>query len=376
MTRAATATTRSGAASASDPTQRKRRALRRGLLAWYRRAKRDLPWRRTRDPWAIQVSETMLQQTRVETVIPYYERFLARYPRPQDLAEAELDEVLALWQGLGYYGRARNLKRAAEAIVADGGGVPDTAEGLRALPGVGRYTAGAIASIAYDLPEPIVDGNVARVLARVFAIEDDVRSRAGEKRLWAEAAALVRGAHPGDFNQALMELGATLCTPRVPRCLACPVAAHCLAHEQGRTAELPVRGAPREPLAVRGVAVWLERAGRVLAVRRPPEGLLGGLWELPGGELADGESPREGLARLLAERTGLEPRRACERGSVEHAFTHRRLELHVFSASASPGRVRRRFFDAHRWLSPAGVTRLAHGGPTAKALALLGGTAA
>jgi len=196
------------------------KSIRRALLDWYRANRRDLPWRRTRDPYAIWISETMLQQTRVETVIPYYERFLERFPDVAALADAESDDVLGAWAGLGYYSRARNLQAAARQIAErHGGRVPDDVEALRALPGIGRYTAGALASIAFDRPEPIVDGNVARVLARVKGIREDVKQPAVVKRLWEEAARLARGPAPGDLNQALMELGATVCVPGEPRCL-------------------------------------------------------------------------------------------------------------------------------------------------------------
>src|SRR5512134_738690 len=221
---------------------RRRGAVRRALLAWYRRERRDLPWRRTRDPWAIWVSETMLQQTRVETVIPYYERFMQRFPNVAALADADTDELMSHWAGLGYYSRARNLKAAASQVVREHGGrVPGDVEALRALPGVGRYTAGALASIAFDRPAPIVDGNVARVLARLLDLDLDVRSPAGQRRLWAEAEALANGPSPGDLNQALMELGALVCTPRTPRCADCPVRRRCRGRAAGRAEALPVK---------------------------------------------------------------------------------------------------------------------------------------
>ena len=216
--------------------------LRAALLAWYRAERRDLPWRRTRDPYAIWVSETMLQQTRVEAVIPYYERFLARFPTVGALATADLDDVLSAWAGLGYYSRARNLKRAAEQVVADHAGcLPAAPDALRELPGIGRYTAGAIASIAFDRPAPIVDGNVARVLARLHGLREPIEQSAVRARLWAEAERLADGPAPGDLNQALMELGARICVPGTPRCDACPVSPFCDARRAGDAASLPVR---------------------------------------------------------------------------------------------------------------------------------------
>lgn len=334
-------------------------ALRRTLLGWYRRNHRDLPWRRTRDPYAIWLSEAMLQQTRVETVIPYWERFLTRFPSVRELAEAPADEVMQLWAGLGYYSRARNLHRAAKQIASEyGGELPADPEGLRALPGVGRYTAGAVASIAFNLPEPVLDGNVIRVLTRLHGIRDDVGQARVRERLWAEAARLVRGPRPGDFNQALMELGATLCTPKAPGCSRCPLQRRCRARRGGAPEELPHKQPRARPRKLAAVAALLERKGRVLAVRRPPEGLLGGLWELPGGTLQPGEAPEAGLTRALREGVGLEPEDTAPRGWVKHVFTHRVLRLHVFRATAPPGRVRRSGFDAHRWLGRRGLEAL------------------
>jgi A/G-specific adenine glycosylase len=349
-------------------------AVRRALLAWYRRTRRDLPWRRTRDPWAIWVSETMLQQTRVETVIPYYQRFLARYPTVEALAASDSDELMQHWAGLGYYSRARNLKAAAEQVVHEHGGrVPDDAEALRALPGVGRYTAGALASIAFDRPEPVVDGNVARVLARLLDLDLEVSSPEAQRVLWEQAAALARGKSPGDLNQALMELGALVCTPRSPDCAHCPLRRRCRGLEAGRAEELPKKAAKAAPREVEAVAALLSRGGRFLAVRRPPHGLLGGLWELPGGDLTRGELPATALARALEERVGLTPLRARRLGDVHHGFTHRTLRLHVFRASASAGRVRRRDADAHRWLTLGAIEALPLSKLAKKALALASG---
>ena len=348
--------------------------VRKALLRWYDANRRDLPWRRTRDPYAIWISETMLQQTRVEAVIPYYERFLARFPTVKDLATADVEDVYERWAGLGYYSRARNLHAAARQVVEDWDGrLPDDAASLRELPGIGRYTAGAVASIAFDRAEPIVDGNVVRVLSRLLGIRDDVKSKPVVDRLWQEAAALAKGARPGDLNQALMELGATVCTPRSPHCMACPLTPHCDAAARGDAESLPVKAAKKAPRLVEAAAALIRRGDKVLAVRRAPGGLLGGLWELPGGELAAKEERAEGLARAVREGVGLGLSRVRYEGSVEHGFTHRTLRLHVFRANAAAGRVRRRGFESHRWLSPTALAGLAQGGPTRKALALLNG---
>ena len=349
------------------------KALRRRLLDWYRANRRDLPWRHTRDPYAIWISETMLQQTRVETVIPYWERFLARFPTVDALADAEADDVMQHWAGLGYYSRARNLQAAARSVVDEhGGALPDSVEALQTLKGVGRYTAGAVASIAFDRPAPILDGNVKRVLARVLHIRDDVTRPATERQLWATAEELAAGPSPGDLNQALMELGALVCTPRKPRCPACPIARDCAARKAGDAEALPIKRRATRVRKLEGVAAWLTRGGRVLAVRRPPEGLLGGLWELPGGELETGENAEQGLARCLRERVGMVAKDTTAVGQVKHVFTHRALTLHVYRGAAPAGRVRRDGFDAHRWVSPAALAQLPLSAVAKKAIALAG----
>ena len=288
----------------------------------------------------------MLQQTRVETVIPYWERFLERFPTVAALADAEEDEVTSLWAGLGYYSRARNLHRAARVVRDEHGGhLPNGADLLRELPGVGRYTAGAVASIAFQQPEPVVDGNVVRVLTRVTGLREDVKRAPVIERLWEEAGALARGERPGDLNQALMELGATLCTPRSPRCLVCPLgpasagagrsAIACDAAARGDAEELPIKAAKKPPLPFEAVAAWVVRRGRVLAARRPDEGLMAGMWELPGGGPPRRRDPEAGLRRTLRERFALDAKASEAIGEVTHVFSHRRLRLHVFRCDSA-----------------------------------------
>jgi A/G-specific adenine glycosylase len=306
----------------------------RELGAWFDLVARDLPWRRTDDPYAIWLSEVMLQQTRVDTVVGYFERFMARFPNVNVLAEAPLGEVLSLWSGLGYYRRARELHVAAREVTERyGGHLPATAKELRALRGIGRYTAGAIASIAYGKREPLVDGNVARVLARLFAVEEDVKSTGGQRALWALATRLVPSEHPGRFNQALMELGAIVCTPRAPRCEVCPVAAHCGARALGRQGELPKVARKKRPVRVAMLAAVVSTTGaktrRVLLARRARDGLFGGLWEPP---MVETPSLGDGLLGLRALGIGLELRAA---GSVTHVLSHRELVVSVMTGTAS-----------------------------------------
>ena len=258
------------------------------LAAWFAREKRSMPWRGTRDPYRIWLSEIMLQQTQVATVIPYYERFLARFPNVSALAAAPLDDVLKLWAGLGYYSRARNLHRGAKTIAERfEGKIPAAADTIREIPGIGDYTAGAILSIAYSLPEALVDGNVARVLSRLLLLEGDWRGGKGKRAVWAAARTLIAkahraGLHPGDFNEALMELGATVCTPRSPACTRCPLRAHCLARKKGLQESYP-QLKERSASPEWKLRAWLVHAGngKILFAQRGAEGLFGGLWELP-----------------------------------------------------------------------------------------------
>jgi len=304
------------------------------LLAWYRRFSRDLPWRRTRDPYAIWVSETMLQQTRVETVVPYFERFLRQLPDVASLAEAPEEQVLALWSGLGYYRRARMLHAAAKTVAGQlGGQLPQEPEQLRRLQGIGAYTAGAMASIAFGKRAALVDGNVARVLSRLFALEHDVKSADGIAAVWAVAEGLmsVVDGPPGDWNQALMELGATVCTPGEPHCGECPISAGCQGRALGIAARLPRASPKTKPLRRRRVALVVASAEHVVLARRRKEGLFGGLWEPPG---AEGDDPGP-----LAAQLGVAARRIRPVGRVVHVLSHRRLEIQV--SMAPIGRRRR-----------------------------------
>jgi len=328
--------------------------MRRGdaLLAWFDQHRRDLPWRRTSDPYKIWLSEVMLQQTRVETALPFYTRFLERFPTVEDLARAELTEVLALWSGLGYYRRARQLHAAAREIAA-AGAFPSTVEGLLALPGVGAYTAAAVASIAFGVAAPVMDGNVERVLSRCLAMEEDPRASGPRRRLLAAAAGLLDPRRPGDGNQALMELGATLCTPRNPKCLLCPLLPGCRAAREGDPERYPTPKAKREAERRRLLVAVVENGAGVLLFRRPDDStLLAGTWELPWTTLerdgvAESGAPGDALAGRYGGRWTLGPRAA----GVRHGITYRDLEVDVHRAElAWGGEVRdgmaAGFFDA------------------------------
>jgi len=325
------------------------------LLAWYTGHKRRLPWRGARDPYRVWISEIMLQQTQVETVIPYYRRWLKRFPAVQALAAAPQGDVLALWEGLGYYARARNLHRAAQRIVDEHGGrLPRTLEGLRALPGIGRYTAAAIASIAFGVDAAVLDGNVKRVLARVFDVRDDVKSSRSEKKLWGLAESLVPAGRAGDYNQALMDLGATVCTPRAPRCDACPLRSPCAARRLGVQLERPVMR-PRAALPhYLGAAGVIRKANRVLIVQRPTHKLLGGLWAFPGDRRAARESLAACLRRATREALGIEISIGPQTQTLTHTFTHFKITQHVFDCRWQRGRLRG---AAARWVRVGDLSR-------------------
>ncbi len=294
--------------------------LRGELLRWYGRAKRDLPWRKNSTPYRVWVSEIMLQQTTVAAVTPKYEAFLRRFPTPASLAHSIEDEVLKHWAGLGYYSRARNLRRAAlEIVAAHGGKFPSEYDAVLALPGIGRYTAGAILSIAFQKPYPLVDGNVIRVFSRLFGLKGRAKDPAFVKKMWPLAERLVPAKKPGDWNQALMELGATVCTPDSPSCGACPVARHCLAFKKGLQDALPLPEVRRKPVPVRWTCLWIEKKGQVLLWRRSDkERLLKNLWGLPeAGRLA--ASPGRRIA------------------AASHSITHHALKVELRKASPQNG---------------------------------------
>lgn len=326
-------------------------SIQKALIDWYRAGHRDLPWRNTSDPYYIWVSEVMLQQTQVATVLPYYHDFLNRFPSIEQLAAADLQAVLKAWEGLGYYARARNLHKAAAMVVAEHGGrLPHTWQEFRALPGVGDYIAAAVLSIAFDQPHAVVDGNVKRVLSRLLVIADPV-NQAKSKPIYQRAASgLLDINQPGTFNQAMMELGAMICKPRRPMCASCPLKMECRAYRSDRIAEFPRRikrpATPEYHIAV-GVVF---KNGRILITRRKPEGLLGGLWEFPGGKVRPHESAEAACIREIKEEVNLAIGIDSHLSRVRHAYTHFKIRMDVFCCRYISGRVRLNGPVAHRWI--------------------------
>lgn len=331
--------------------------LRRSLLVWYSQSGRNLPWRQTRDPYRIWVSEIMLQQTQVKTVIPYYQRWLDRFPSVQSLASASQEQVLKVWQGLGYYARARNLHQAAQAVVTRfDGEFPQRLEDALTLPGVGRTTAGGILSAAFDLPVPILDGNVKRVLARMVALP--VPTSRSIASLWQLSGELLDRDRPRDFNQALMDLGATICTPKQPACLLCPWRSHCRSYNLAMQNQIPVSES-RAPIPHKsiGVAVIWNEQGQILIDRRRPEGLLGGLWEFPGGKVEPEESIEQCIRREIQEELGIEIEVGEHLITVDHTYTHFRVTLNVHHCRYLSGEPQPIECDEVRWVELADLDR-------------------
>ncbi len=331
-----------------------RETARTRLLTWFEAHARDLPWRHDRTPYRVWLSEVMLQQTQVETVRDYYERFLEALPTLPALAKASQEEVLKLWEGLGYYSRARSLHQAArEVMTTYGGELPRDVEALRSLPGIGSYTAGAVASLAFDIPVPAVDGNVRRVLARLLALEAPTATQ-----LETAAFLLLPEDAPGPFNEALIELGALLCRPQRPRCLLCPWEAFCRGHQLGTPEAFPAPKARQETPHYDVTAAVTVREGRILVAQRKAEAMLGGMWEFPGGKQEGDETLAECLRRELQEELDITVAVGDPLLTIPHAYTHFRITLHAFWCRLVSGEPRCLDCADFRWVLPAALDEL------------------
>lgn len=331
---------------------RRRRAIQRRVIDWFARAARRLPWREAPTAYHVWICEIMAQQTRLQVVAPRFESFVEKFPTVTALAQAPVDEVLAAWSGLGYYRRARALHAAARAIhERHEGVVPSDPEVLAALPGIGRYTAGAISSIAYGAAVPAVDGNVMRVLSRVFDLARDIQRSRTRRALWDLAARLVPADDPGGFNQGLMELGALVCTPLGPACRECPLGRLCRARRAGTVVWRPVRSRRRPPRPVRILAGAVrEPRGALLLVQNDYEGLFGGLWQLPIHTMDGARAGKTALGRALSRALGVEVRVGPSRGKLEHLLTHRQLQVEIHDCRVPGRRIRAPSYRAHRWV--------------------------
>lgn len=338
-------------------------SLQTDLLIWYDQHAVDLPWRENQDAYRVWLSEIMLQQTQVETVKPYFARFLAAFPTVHHLAAAPLHHVLKMWEGLGYYSRARHLHQTAQVVSREHDGhFPQTTDELLKLPGVGRYTAGAIASIAFGQPVPVLDGNVIRVFARLTDLEADVTEPAVKDDLWKLAEAWLYPDRPGDYNQALMELGRLVCKPRAPLCALCPLQKHCRALANDTQAQRPVKKpkAATPHYDVTAGMIW-NNSGELLIAQRPLDGLLGGLWEFPGGKVEPGETLSDCLRRELREELDIEVEVGELFTVVQHAFTHFKITLHTFTCRYLSGQPQAVGVQDWAWIAPAELNKYAFG---------------
>lgn len=331
-----------------------RHAIKQNLLPWFESNKRSMPWRKNRTAYRVWISELMLQQTRVDQATPYFHRFMKRFPSLKSLAEASQEDVLKLWEGLGYYSRARNLHKAAGIIQAEHGGrFPCDPEAILKLPGIGSYTAAAIGSLAFNLDLAVLDGNVIRVLSRLFAYPKDTRSSIAKNELQRLADDLLVKGRAGDFNESMMELGATVCTPRNPECGACPLSRVCQGLASGEPAAFPVKSPKKKsPHIVVGAAVVKNRKGEILVAQRRQADMLGGLWEFPGGKQEDGETIEQCIIRELHEELGVHIEVGGFLVTVKHAYSHFTMEMHTYHATIKSGRPRPIHCQDYRWMRP------------------------
>lgn len=327
------------------------RFIQQALLNWFKKNQRDLPWREDYEPYKVWISEVMLQQTQVKTVLPYFERWMKALPTIQSIAEAREDQVLKLWEGLGYYSRARNIQKTARQILEKHGGqFPSKYKDILALPGVGKYTACAISSIAFNQDFQVVDGNVIRVFARLFLYTKDTRLPESDKRMWEWASELLPKGEARNFNQALMEFGALQCTPSNPDCSSCPLSAHCQAHLKGVASQLPDTGPAKQMKNIKVALAVIRKDDKIFIQKRPSSGLMAGLWEFPGGKVERGESAPQALHREIGEELGITIKNLKKIKRIRHVYTSFKVDLHCFEAEHAEGRVRLKFASEGKWV--------------------------
>lgn len=343
-----------------DQTQKVKRAVKSKLLPWFSANKRSMPWRSNRTPYRVWISELMLQQTRVDQATPYFHRFMKRFPSLKSLAEASQEDVLKQWEGLGYYSRARNLHKTAQIITVEcNGRFPSTAEEIIKLPGIGSYTAAAIGSLAFNMDMAVLDGNVIRVLSRLLAYDKDTRTSVAKKELQSLADELLVKGQAGNFNEGMMELGATVCLPQNPDCPACPLARCCLGKKSGTPTDFPKKIPKKKiPHIIVGAAVVMNGKGKVLVAQRRVEDMLGGLWEFPGGKQEAGETIKECIARELNEELGIHIEVGEFLIKVKHAYSHFTMDLHTYFAKIKSGRPKALECQNFQWLEISKLRKL------------------
>ena len=333
--------------------------IQQSLLKWFKAHQRALPWRKKYEPYHVWISEIMLQQTQVVTVLPYFDRWIKKLPTIQSVAEAKEDTILKLWEGLGYYSRARNLQKAAKMIVEKfDGKFPEKYEDILSLPGIGKYTAGAITSIAFNQNYPVVDGNVIRVISRLKAFKGNTRLPVNIQKMWKWAGDLLAKGEARDFNQAMMELGALICTPKNPKCDQCPVQKFCSGFSSGIQEELPNRGEKKKTESIKVSIAVIQKNGKFFVQKRPSSGLMGGLWEFPGGKVEKKETSKQALIREIKEELGITLKGIKKITEIKHAYTRFKVDLHCYSAEIKEGTISLKSAQEGKWVTLADLKKL------------------
>jgi len=341
-------------------SEKNRRFIQKNLIKWFVQNQRDLPWRKTYDPYQVWISEIMLQQTQIKTALPYFDRWMRAFPDIRSVADAHEDKVLKLWEGLGYYSRARNLQKAAKMIMEKyEGRFPDQFEEILDLSGIGRYSAGAITSIGFNQNWPVVDGNVIRVLARLSGFTENTRLPKNVKRFWGWAEQLIPKGQARFFNQGMMELGALVCAPKNPKCNDCPLQKICVANRKGIAENLPNRGESQAKISIRVTCAVIRHKGKIFIQKRPNKGLMGGLWEFPGGKTKQGETDQRAIHREIKEELGVTIKNVKKISRIKHGYTKFDVDLHCFSADLDDGKIRLTAATEGKWVSQKSLKKFA-----------------